>query len=159
MQVFKDKNQTPWELELTAGSVLRIKAHCQIDLGNIISFSGDDKKEGTLDRLGNDVALLCSVLWLLCEKQAESKNLDQAGFFDLLDGDAVEAAADALIDEIINFSRPAQRKVLRKLRELSREAEKNMEKSLETILESPEFEKELNGTLSDLSGSLPASSE
>lgn len=159
MKVFKDKQNRDWQVELTVGVVMRVKAHCQIDLGNVISFSGDSKTSGVLERLGDDTDLLCKTIWLICEKQATARGIDQEGFFDSLDGDSVETAADALIDEIINFSRPAQRKVLRKLRELSRDAEKSLEKKLETILESKEFKDEFNGTLNHTSGNSPESSE
>lgn len=153
MNVFKDKKSRNWEIDLTFGAVQRVKAHCQIDLGNVISFSGDSKKTGVLEQLGDDVELLCKTIWLICEKQATARGIDQESFFDSLDGDSIETAADALIDEIINFSRPAQRKVLRKLMELSRDAEKNLEKKLDTILESEEFKEEFRGTLTPPSGS------
>lgn len=156
MEVFQDRTGRDWEIQLTVGGVMRVKAHCQIDIGDVISFAGG-KTSGVLERLGEDSELLCKTIWMMCEKQAASAGISQEDFFDLLDGESVENAAQALIDEIINFSRPAQRKVLRKLRELSREAEKSLEKKLDTVLESKAFTEEFNGILNPSSGSSPES--
>lgn len=157
MKAFKDIKGRVWELQISVGSVRRIKGAFGIDIGNIMSFT-DSGKPSVLDQIGDDVQLLFGIIWLLCEKQATGRGIDEQAFLDAMDGDSVEAAADALLDEIVNFSQPAQRKVLQKLRELSRIAKEKAEAQLSKILESPEFEKELSGISTPLSASSPESS-
>ena len=55
MEVFKDRTGRDWEVQLTVGGVMRVKAHCEIDLGDVISFSGGGQTTGVLERLGDDV--------------------------------------------------------------------------------------------------------
>ena len=116
MATFNDTKDTTWGIDLTVGSLSRVKKQMGIDLLRL-----DD--EQTLKRLMYDPMALAGVLWVLLEEQARGRDLDEEGFAGRLDGDTIVSATDAMLEAIADFSRPAQRPVLKRAIQRMQEAE------------------------------------
>lgn len=157
MKKFTDKNKKDWYVDLTVGSAKRVKADCGIDLLNIIDFETKAKKS-PLEELAENPMLVVDVLFSMCRKQAEERNIDDTAFAELFDGDVIQEAVDALLEEIINFSHPARRKVLLKIHEKNKQLAGEVERKIDEIISTPEFDNDLEVFMKSSSDS-PESSE
>jgi hypothetical protein len=161
MQSFKDKNGFLWDFEITVGSARRVKADCDIDLLNVIEVQGENIQSTVFERLSTDPGLVVDVLYCLCKKEATERNVEPESFAMLFDGETIENASNALVDEIINFSPPMRRRILNAIRLMGEKIIEENERDLNQML--LEQEKELFGekTIQPLnsSTSVPESSE
>lgn len=117
MKRFNDANGKQWEFDIDVDSIERVKSICQIDL---TSLFGDDLK--LIARLFEEPALLISVLWELINHPDQSL---KPAFRKAMKGDALELAANLLVNEIIDFFPNAKR------RELCREAVRKVWQTVE----------------------------
>jgi hypothetical protein len=147
MQSFTDKNGNTWDLELNIGAAMRLKSRLKFDLDKIISPDPENNNKTPLETISEDSILLFNIIFILCEKKLESRNLNQEQFAELFDADTIQKATDALLDEIINFSRPAIRKILLQLKQISKEYSDEAGKELDRIINSPEFKNEVKAKI------------
>ena len=160
MHTFQDKNGKKWSIELNVGTAKRVRSECGIDLVNVITLTREGKLEATaLERLADDPVLLVDCLFVLCREQAGEAGLDDFGFAALFDATAVESASDALMEEIINFSRPAKRKALEKIYQTARRFAEKMDRKLDETLDNPTFAAEIESELNRSFTDTPESSE
>jgi len=101
---FNDSTGKQWEIDIHVGSIEKVKNLCGVDLTKI--FEPDLK---LLGQLFDDPKLLTDVLWCLCE------NGDKSTFVNAMRGDALEQAANALIEDVIDFFPNAKRRELCRL--------------------------------------------
>ncbi len=141
MRSFKDKKGREWSLELNVISAKRVKSDTGVDLLDMESLS---------DKLA-DTYTLVEVLWSMIRKQAEALNVDAEGFGKSLDGDSIELATDALLEEVTDFFPSSRRKILKKALAKSRELVAVMTDQADKMMDEM--------TLGDLSGLVPESSE
>ncbi len=105
MKTFTDNTGRTWTLSVTVGTIKRVRALCGVDLANIITMeSGKTPQVGLLERLASDPVLLVDVLFAVCKPEADTKGITDEEFGRAMAGDAIELAATALLDEIIDFS-------------------------------------------------------
>jgi len=115
MHSFTDRQGQSWNLDLNISSAKQVRAATEVDLLNV-----DDGRlfAGVL----TDSAKLADVLFVLCQAQAAERNISDEAFGRALAGDSIEAAADALLAEIIAFypghKRAALTAALAKMRSL-----------------------------------------
>ena len=149
MKSFTDKNGESWDLDLNIGAAMRLKSRLDIDIENVVTFDKSNNPEDVslLERIAEDSILLFNVIFILCEKQVQDRKLTQEQFAERFTGDTIEAATDALLDEIVNFSRPAKRKVLQRLRQISKEYSDRAGKQLDQVLADPKFQNEIENHL------------
>mgnify|MGYP007067569099 CR=1 FL=1 len=161
MKSFKDKTGRSWDIELNVGAARKLKSRCGLDFDHIITFDRGNRPRdvSALEKLAEDSLLLFEVIFVLCQKQIAEAGLDEDAFAELFDGDTIEAATEALLDEIVNFSRPAQRKVLLQLRKISKNYSEKAGRELEKILNDPRFEQEIEKSLTQSLTNAPASLE
>jgi hypothetical protein len=159
MKIFKDKHKKDWTIELTVGSARRVKAETEIDLINAISLGNDGASISEIEKLINDPFKLVDVLFALCRDQAEKDSVSGEQFAELFDADAIEAAANALVEELINFSPAAKRKALMKLYQTAQRIAAKNEAELEKILESDDLEPQIEEALKKSFIDSPESSE
>lgn len=119
MKEFKDDEGRPWRLALTVGSALRVK--------DLVTVEIEDEQEAddgtvtktkrtvpfdlvdlgtihqTLTVLRNQFSKLGEVLYAILMKQVDERKLTREEFLDGLRGDSLEAAANALESEVIDF--------------------------------------------------------
>lgn len=161
MKSFVDKNGKSWDIDLNIGAAIKIKSRCGIDLENIITVDKKNQPQdvSTLERLAEDSILLFEVIFAVCENQVRAAGMNEESFAELFNGDAIEAATNALVEEIINFSRPAKRKVLTRLWTIGKNFSEKAGRQMDAKLNSPEFEKEVEKALTQSLTNAPESSE
>jgi hypothetical protein len=101
MQKFKDNQGREWSISLNGWTLKRLKDQLQFDA----------RDHESILRAANDPALLCDVLFVLCEDQAKERSVTDRDFGVAMTGDAIEAAAYAYMQETANFS-PRQKQAL-----------------------------------------------
>ena len=125
MRTFKDSEGREWLVSVTVDAVKRVRGTLDVDL--LEAASGD-----VFMRLASDPILLCDVLYVVCKPQADERQISDENFGRSLNGDVIERATDALLEDLIDFFPQGRRKVMRRLKERSTElTDKAMEKILQ----------------------------
>lgn len=100
---FTDETGRDWIVCVTIPDVTAIRETCNVD---VLEVEGVAK----LDR---DMVKMVAVLWVLCERQASKIPLTPEDFGRMFSrGETLDAAAKALREALINFSRPHQRELI-----------------------------------------------
>ena len=161
MKSFTDKNGDSWDLDLNVGAAMRLNSRLNINIENAVRFDQANRPEDVslLEQIAEDSFLLFNIIFVLCEKQVQDRNLTQEDFAARFTGDTIEAATDALLDEIVNFSRPAKRKILLRLRQISKEYSERANQQLDQVLADPKFQNEIEKHLQKSLTSSQESSE
>lgn len=135
MKTFTDKKNRKWELELNVGSARRVKDETGVNMLNLLSLESNGRASTEpLEKLIDDPFALVNVLCVLCRKQAEKENISDEEFAEIFDADVIEAATNALIEEIINFSPAAKRKALTKFYQTAQRIAAEKEAELDKLL-------------------------
>ena len=112
MRSWKNKDGAEWVIDITIGSVKRVRDLAKIDLLNI--DVEDENKKTVMQRMASDVELLADVIWCLSAPQAEAKGITQEQFFHAMGGDATDAAIRAFYEELEAFFQSLRRTHLAK---------------------------------------------
>jgi hypothetical protein len=136
MHLFKDNKGREWKVEANFGSYGRVKAATGVKLYDIATENRD-----SLIQLA-DALTLGQVLWAMVEPQAEARSVTPDEFYEAFDGEVLNTAYAALIDEMIFFCHPRQRKVLGIAVQKVREAEIKADRVVDANL--AEYEKEID---------------
>ena len=135
MKIWKDAEGHAYETKITVAEIRDVKTELGINLMDIAT--GD-----LLQRISEDVILLCDILYVINRSQSKEYGIDDAQFGRNLYGDALEEATHAFMEEMINFF-PNQRtrqlltKAMTKGQERMDKALDLAEKSLEEELNKP----------------------
>jgi hypothetical protein len=101
MHKFKYSREREWSISLNGWTLKRLKEELDFDA----------RDHESILRVSSDPALLCNVLFVLCEDQAKEKSVTDRDFGMAMTGDAIEAAADAYMQETADFF-PRQKQAL-----------------------------------------------
>jgi len=149
MKMFKDRLGREWTVELTVASMRRVKDLAQVDLLKIGS--------GKVDSLTNDPYKIVEVIGVLVNPQIKERGLSMDVFLEGLSGESLDAASQALLDEVIDFFPSRRGVILRKIMATAREIdEQTTKEALETV-EAPGFKAKMAKAMS-MGGSLSTSS-
>lgn len=135
MKIWKDAEGHAYETKITVAEIRDVKTELGINLMDIAT--GD-----LLQRISEDVVLLCDILYVINRSQAKEYGIDDVQFGRNLYGDALEDATHAFMGEMINFF-PNQRtralltKAMTKGQERMDKALDLAEKTLEEELSKP----------------------
>ena len=135
MKIWKDAEGHAYETKITVAEIRDVKTELGINLMDIAT--GD-----LLQKISEDVILLCDILYVINRSQAKEYGIDDVQFGRNLYGDALEEATRAFMEEMINFF-PHQRtrqmltKAMTKGQERMDKALDLAEKSLEEELSKP----------------------
>ena len=135
MKIWEDAEGHSYETKITVAEIRDVKTELGINLMDIAT--GD-----LLQRISEDVILLCDILYVINRSQAKEYGIDDVQFGRNLYGDALEEATRAFMEEMINFF-PNQRtrqlltKAMTKGQERMDKALDLAEKSLEEELNKP----------------------
>ena len=135
MKIWKDAEGHAYETKITVAEIRDVKTELGINLMDIAT--GD-----LLQKISEDVILLCDILYVINRSQAKEYGIDDVQFGRNLYGDALEEATHAFMEEMINFF-PNQRtrqlltKAMTKGQERMDKALDLAEKSLEEELNKP----------------------
>jgi len=157
MHSFVDNSRRTWEVAINVAAVKRIRGLLGIDLYALV-----DDGFKSLSKLVSDPVSLADVLYCLCKDQAEKQSISDEDFGRALAGDAITQAADAFVEELIDFFPDARaRASLRKAIEAGKTVRDKVLSHAETILDSIDPETEAkkwissSGTWPESSGSTP----
>ena len=131
MRYFKDEKGDTWGVDLTVGSLLRVKTATGFDL--------IDKP----DSMPQNLAALVDILWVTLEPQLTAKGVSQEDFAERLGGDSLEAAIDCFMEEWADFFRklaPSRATVIRGLWRKAREHTPAMAAQIERALSTLSFD-------------------
>jgi hypothetical protein len=105
MQVFRDKQNQDWTVELSAGQIVRIRAESE---GRFDLF--DPIKGELATQLADDLPACWEALWFVCSAQARARNITADKFGELLADDALLDGQAALFrawkDFFLRLRRP-----------------------------------------------------
>lgn len=153
MHSFVDNSRRTWEVAINVAAVKRIRGLLGIDLYALV-----DDGFKSLSKLVSDPVTLADVLYCLCKDQADKQSISDEDFGRALAGDAITQAADAFVEELIDFFPDARaRASLRKAIEAGKTVRDKVLNHAERILDSIDPEVEAQKWISS-SGTLPESS-
>lgn len=133
MKIWKDAEGHAYETKITVAEIRDVKTELGINLMDIAT--GD-----LLQKISEDVILLCDILYVINRSQAKEYGIDDAQFGRNLYGDALEEATRAFMEEMINFF-PNQR-TRQLLTKAMTKGQERMDKALD--LAEKTLEEELN---------------
>lgn len=96
---FKDTKGNEWNASITVGALRRVLAQTSIDLTRLFD---DEKAEAVQKLLANPITI-ADVVFAVVEPQATAKGIDAEAFGELLEGEALAQATDALLDSLVVF--------------------------------------------------------
>lgn len=103
MQLFRDSKGGAWEIDLSIGTVMRVRAaNEKYDLF-------DPLQDDLSSRLDNDLAAFWELLWLLVEPQARGRSVDAAAFGESMAAECLIEAQGKFLAEWIDFFHCLQR--------------------------------------------------
>jgi hypothetical protein len=108
MATFKDRLDRSWNIDITVFEMRKVKNEFNIDFGECAS--SENKVFG---RLAKDPILLVDVLSCLLEDQIKQTGLNERQFAQGIVGIGIKNAADALVEAIVNFSKPLDGAVMK----------------------------------------------
>jgi len=131
-------------------AVKRARALAGFDLVGVLDRRDD------IDRLARDPVMLVDVLYAVCKPEADARGVSDEAFGKAMAGDAIEHAAQALVEAVVSFSpnprvRAMHMMALEKARAAQARALDALERGLEERLEA-EIDSALS-KLGDMSGS------
>lgn len=105
MHTFIDNASRTWSLSINVEAIKRVRQALDVNLLDAV--------EGKLiERLVGDPILLCDVIYVLCQQEAESRNISDEEFGRAMAGDAIDAATTSLLEELVAFFPKARRQLL-----------------------------------------------
>ena len=114
MPVFKDATGKEYIVSLNIRKVKMLK-----ELGmDIMAQDGSGLKA-----IADDACLLCDCLYRIC---VDDENITQDEFLNAMHGDSIEAAANAMIEAVIDFFPQSRRNLLKRAVEKSRAMQEKM---------------------------------
>ena len=107
MASFKDTQGRVWDVAVNLGQLMKVKSRLGLCL---VDLSAEDvaakRSESDLKRLSGDVELSINLLYVLCEKQCQERDVGDEAFGLTLDLDAWADALAALKEELTVFTLP-----------------------------------------------------
>lgn len=159
MKSFTDNMGRAWTLVVNVSTVKRVRALCGVDLNSVIEAEDGKPSAKLLERLSSDPVLLVDVLYAVCKPECDRLGVSDEDFGSAMAGDSVDAATQALLDEVIDFFPEAKRRAFRKILSASRRFGEAAKKRLAELLEDKGLEDALVSELERLTGLSPSAPE
>lgn len=137
---WRDNGGQTWSLTITVNTIKRVKQLVGVNLLEV--FDGK-----LLGQLAEDPVLLVNTLYAVCQPQAEQREVSEEAFGESLVGDAIEQAAEALVQGLIDFFPQARRAVLARLWRATTEAQSQAVQLASDKLKSPLLNQALSGAM------------
>lgn len=153
MSSFIDTAGRRWAVEVNTVTAKRVRKTLNVDVLRLF----DDQMKPLGELLSNPIDFV-DVLYVLCQEEADRRDVSDEDFGRSLGGGTLDKAADAFLEALADFFPPERGKALRtafnKVRKASLILTEQAQKRLDEL--SPE---ELAKLLGGLSGNAPASSD
>lgn len=132
-RTFTDNAGRSWQIAVTVSTIRRVRAEAGVDLAAAGRTAPGG--ESVLERIASDPVLLADALYAIVRPEAEARKITPEQFGEALAGDAVEAAADALVEEIVDFFPTPVRARWRRAMDLAKAARSRNEAQVDRELE------------------------
>lgn len=136
MHEFTDTKGRRWQVAVTLGSAMQVKAALGVDL--LAPEAGDPP---LLSRLATDEFILGSVICRLLQGQMEAHGMGEADVLDSFDGATLLAAQEAFFGDLADFfqsrGRPDRAAAVRKTGAMMQAAIRRAEAEVQAIPETP----------------------
>ena len=109
MPTFADNAGRTWTVAVNVDAIRRVRNTLDVNLLDAVSDDGQ-----LLERLVVDPILLCDVLYVLVQPQAQAQGVSDEDFGRALGGDALDHATQALLEGLASFFPSAKAALLRK---------------------------------------------
>jgi hypothetical protein len=150
MKTFTDNTGRTWSIAINVGAVKRVRSGLDVNLLDAV--------EGKLiERLVSDPVLLCDVIFVLCQQEAEARGITDEQFGQVMAGDAIDSATSALLEELVDFFPSGKRQVLTKALAKLKAFEAKAIELASKRLDDPALEQQLNQALEQLPALTPGS--
>jgi len=157
MHTFTDNAGREWRLEITIGTVRRVRDLLEVDL-----LALDQGDPPLLTRLELDLMLLVDVIYACLKPQADEADVTDEQFGEALGGDGVSAAHSAFWAALADFTQSAGQThmaaAIRKLQALVTRATEEAVRRIDAKDVDQIVQEAMAGTPGDSSTSSPASS-
>lgn len=154
MRTFTDNAGRTWTVQINVAAIKRVRGLAGMDLYKLV----DDGFQ-SLAKLVSDPVQLADVLFCLVKDEADARQITDEEFGRGLAGDAITLAADAFVEELIDFFPDARTRAgLRKVIEAGRKVRQKLLTHAETLLERIDPEIEANKLIASF-GNSPESSD
>ena len=108
MASFKGNTGQEWAVAIDGPTIMRIRQELDPKF-----LKDDHEEDNTYARLDSDPALLCMVMYALCEEQCKERGFTDKQFYTQLVGDAIADATEALLKAILFFIPSQSREILK----------------------------------------------
>ena len=143
MKTFVDTNGKTWTVNINVATIQRVKDLLGVNLMEAIT--GD-----LITKLEDDVILFVDVLYCVCKQEAEANNITDVKFGESLAGDALEAATEAFLTDLIDFFPAAKRQIFRKAWSKQKQAETVAVQKIDKKLEDLDLDKIIEAKLANI---------
>jgi hypothetical protein len=153
MHTFTDNAGRTWTVAINVAAVKRVRGLVNIDLYKLV-----DDGFKPLGELIADPVQLADVLYCLCKDEADARNVSDEDFGRALYGDAITMAAEAFVEELIDFFPDARARAgMRKLSAAGKKVKARLLDHAEKVLDQLDPEAEAQKLIASF-GSSPGSS-
>ncbi len=159
---FTDATGTDWLVAVNVTTIKRVRDLLKDDDGTPVNLLAVVEKKGTLmKQLATDPVLLVNVVYVLCQRQCQERNISDEQFGELMAGDVIESATVALLEDLRDFFPKGQRELIgTALAKLKKFEALALERARERV-DSPEFdaaiERRITEAFAELNGSFTSS--
>jgi len=165
MPTFTDNEKFAWDGVINVTVLQRVRSRLGLDLMDLGTTEVGETDQ-LLTRLVRDPVLLCNVIYVVCQRQAEAAKISDEQFGCRMAGDAIDAATKALLQAIVDFfpSRRDRERAERVVQTMWRAVSK-VQDHLDALTSPAELKRRADMILAKLpepggsSGSAPESSE
>lgn len=143
MKRFTDNAGRSWSIEVNVAALKRVRALAGVDLLEVLDGA-------LIERLIRDPVLLCDALYAACKPEADTRAppVSDEEFGRAMAGDAIEAATQALLDEVVSFCpSPRDRAALGRVLAATRAAMDKARDLIEARLDGGELDRAIDGAL------------
>lgn len=108
MATFKTADGREWTIAVNVATVKRTRELTGV---NLLALVGE---QAAISELFSDDVRLCEVLCAVIRPQLEAASVSDDQFFATINGDVIERAAEALLNEIVDFFQEPRRGLMKK---------------------------------------------
>lgn len=136
MSKFTDNKGLEWTITVNVNTLKRVKSALSVDL---LDVAGGP----LLQQIFSDPILLCDVIYVVCQPQADENKITDEQFGERLGGDSIEHATAALLEGLTDFFPRKRRQVLKKAIARCQELEAEILDEAERRIKGPEIKAEI----------------
>jgi len=149
MRTFTDNAGRTWTVAINVAAIKRVKGLINVDLYTLV----DDGFQALAKLVANPVQL-ADVLFCLCKDEADAKQISDEDFGRALAGDVITLAADAFVEELIDFFPDARARAgLRKVIDATKKVREKLLDHAETVLATLDPDREAKGLIASFGNS------